>query len=71
MQAFPTNASVLTSDIVEMQNAADKPILIAVFGKTGTGKTSFIQSVTGKEMKVGHGLESCKYSSQSHVPSII
>lgn len=37
-----------------------KPIVIAVFGKTGTGKTSFIKAVTGKDLKVGHGLTSCK-----------
>jgi len=36
------------------------PILVAVFGKTGTGKTSFIKSVTGWDLKIGHGLESCK-----------
>ncbi|KFY65804.1 hypothetical protein V496_02325 [Pseudogymnoascus sp. VKM F-4515 (FW-2607)] len=36
-----------------------KPIVIAVFGKTGTGKTSFINSVTGRDLKVGHGLTSC------------
>ncbi|KFX88791.1 hypothetical protein V490_07401 [Pseudogymnoascus sp. VKM F-3557] len=36
-----------------------KPIVIAVFGKTGTGKTSFIKAVTGKDLKVGHGLTSC------------
>ena len=40
--------------------AEPNPIIIAVFGKTGTGKTSFIQSVTGMEMRVGHGLESCE-----------
>lgn len=37
-----------------------KPIVIAVFGKTGTGKTSFIKAVTGQDLHVGHGLESCK-----------
>ncbi|KFZ01994.1 hypothetical protein V501_09696 [Pseudogymnoascus sp. VKM F-4519 (FW-2642)] len=36
-----------------------KPIVIAVFGKTGTGKTSFINAVTGRSLKVGHGLTSC------------
>ncbi|OBT73212.1 hypothetical protein VF21_08693 [Pseudogymnoascus sp. 05NY08] len=36
-----------------------KPIVIAVFGKTGTGKTSFINAVTGRDLKVGHGLTSC------------
>jgi hypothetical protein len=38
------------------------PILVAVFGKTGAGKTSFIKSVTGLDLKVGHSLESCTYA---------
>ncbi len=37
-----------------------RPIVIAVFGKTGAGKTSFIKSVTGMDLEVGHDLESCK-----------
>jgi hypothetical protein len=37
-----------------------QPIIIAVFGKTGTGKSSFIKGVTGKDLKIGHGLESCQ-----------
>lgn len=37
------------------------PIVIAVFGKTGTGKTSFINAVTEEGLVVGHNLESCKY----------
>ncbi|KFZ09175.1 hypothetical protein V502_08879 [Pseudogymnoascus sp. VKM F-4520 (FW-2644)] len=36
-----------------------KPIVIAVLGKTGSGKTSLIKAVTGKDLKVGHGLTSC------------
>lgn len=36
------------------------PIVIAVFGQTGTGKTSFIKAVTGKDLQVGHDLTSCK-----------
>lgn len=37
-----------------------KPILIAVMGKTGTGKTSFINEVTGGSLAVGHELNACK-----------
>ena len=37
-----------------------RPIVIAVFGETGTGKTSFIHSVTDVELEVGHDLASCK-----------
>jgi hypothetical protein len=36
------------------------PVVIAVFGQTGTGKTSLIKSVTGKDLQVGHDLTSCK-----------
>jgi len=37
------------------------PIVIAVFGQTGTGKSSLIKAVTGdQEIQVGHGLTSCK-----------
>lgn len=35
-------------------------IVIAVFGLTGTGKSSFISKLTGRQMKIGHGLKSCK-----------
>ena len=38
-------------------------IRIAVFGMTGTGKTSLIKLLAGeaaKDLKTGHGLESCK-----------
>ncbi|KAG0649196.1 GTP-binding A [Hyphodiscus hymeniophilus] len=35
------------------------PIVIAVFGQTGTGKTSFIKAVTGKDLQIGHSLTSC------------
>jgi hypothetical protein len=35
------------------------PKLIAVFGQTGTGKTSFIELATGQFLGVGHHLPSC------------
>lgn len=35
------------------------PIVIAVFGQTGTGKTSLIKAVTGENLQVGHNLASC------------
>jgi len=37
------------------------PVLIAVMGKTGTGKTSFVNAITGKGLTVGHSLEACEY----------
>jgi Cdc6-like AAA superfamily ATPase len=40
------------------------PKLIAVFGRTGTGKTSFIEDVSGQKQGVGHNLTSCKLQSQ-------
>jgi len=36
------------------------PIVIAVFGQTGTGKTSFVKAVTGKDLQIGHSLTSCE-----------
>ncbi|KAH9205376.1 P-loop containing nucleoside triphosphate hydrolase protein [Leptodontidium sp. 2 PMI_412] len=44
------------SDIAEENKP---PIVIAVFGQTGTGKTSFIKAVTGKDLQIGHSLTSC------------
>lgn len=41
-----------------------KRILIAVFGMTGTGKTSFIKTLAGEaasQLRIGHDLESCMY----------
>ena len=57
-----------TSEIVCDDDAAEEinpPIVIAVFGQTGTGKTSFIKAVTGEDLKVGHDLTSCS----THYPS--
>ncbi|MCJ1390893.1 hypothetical protein MMC18_003754 [Xylographa bjoerkii] len=34
-------------------------IVIAVFGLTGTGKSSFISKLSGKDLQIGHGLQSC------------
>ncbi len=34
-------------------------ILIAIFGMTGTGKTTFIEKVSGQKLKIGHNLRSC------------
>jgi GTP-binding protein EngB required for normal cell division len=39
-----------------------EPLVIAVMGCTGAGKSSFIQRVTGcKDIEVGHSLNSSKY----------
>lgn len=45
-------------------DGAPKKILIAVFGMTGTGKTSFIKTLAGEaasHFRIGHDLESCIY----------
>ena len=46
------------------------PVLIAVMGKTGTGKTSFVNAVTGRGLTVGHGLEACECSLLTAFPFI-
>ena len=39
---------------------ASTPILIAVMGVTGAGKTTFVSRVTGEtDLEIGHGLRSC------------
>lgn len=35
-------------------------IVIAVFGLTGSGKSTFISKLTGKDVEIGHGLQSCE-----------
>lgn len=37
------------------------PVYIAVIGQTGAGKTTFISEVTGKDLLIGHRLDSCVY----------
>ena len=46
------------------------PVLIAIMGKTGTGKTSFVNAITEKGLTVGHGLDSCEYSLSTAFPFI-
>ena len=38
----------------------ENDILIGVMGMTGVGKTSFVKQMTGLDLTVGHGLDSCK-----------
>lgn len=56
-QAVP-RADLTEANIAQAGRA--KPIIIAVFGQTGTGKTSFIKAVSGQNLEVGHSLTSCK-----------
>lgn len=39
-----------------------KHVYIAVMGVTGAGKSSLISLCTGKNVKIGHNLESCGYT---------
>ncbi|PMD34996.1 hypothetical protein L207DRAFT_517106 [Hyaloscypha variabilis F] len=40
-------------------SSTNDEILIAVFGMTGTGKTTFIEKVSGQKLNIGHNLHSC------------
>jgi predicted GTPase len=39
-------------------------VYIAVMGVTGAGKSSFISTCSGKSVKIGHNLKSCKEAKQ-------
>ncbi|KAM0491535.1 hypothetical protein ACHAP8_010580 [Fusarium lateritium] len=56
-----TNDQVLTGDQVSTSDTVPGPndVFIAVMGVTGSGKSSFIETCSGKSVKVGHDLESC------------
>ncbi|KAI1376172.1 P-loop containing nucleoside triphosphate hydrolase protein [Hypoxylon crocopeplum] len=43
----------------------DNVIRLAVFGKTGAGKTSFVVSATGELFEIGHGGASCTVNVQA------
>ena len=40
--------------------SSSNDIVIAVFGLTGSGKSNFISKLTGKDVAIGHGLQSCE-----------
>lgn len=61
----PTLRAYLNSSGMALRSGTNRvgsppPVLIAVMGMSGTGKTSFINAVTEKGLKVGHGLDSCE-----------
>lgn len=56
-----TRASSMTADFAKSLPAV-KHVYIAVMGVTGAGKSSFIKLCTGKDVKIGHDLKSCKYT---------
>ncbi|KAE9365819.1 P-loop containing nucleoside triphosphate hydrolase protein [Stipitochalara longipes BDJ] len=43
----------------DSSSSSNDEILIAVFGMTGTGKTTFIEKVSGQRLNIGHNLHSC------------
>lgn len=38
----------------------ERPTVVAVMGPTGTGKSTFISKLAGREMNIGHNLSSCE-----------
>jgi len=61
----PSNPStkdrpVTSNEIANLNARKAAPTLVAVFGKTGTGKTTFIKSVTGLNLNTSDKLASCK-----------
>ncbi|KAK9775064.1 putative G domain-containing protein [Seiridium cardinale] len=62
---LPNHRSVAERNFSIPRKPVNKPgkrILIAVFGMTGTGKTSFIKTLAGEaasRLRTGHDLESC------------
>ena len=38
----------------------EPPALIAIMGPTGTGKSTFISKLAGREIQIGHNLSSCE-----------
>jgi signal recognition particle GTPase len=38
----------------------DEPVIIAVLGVTGAGKSTFINKAASCDLQVGHGITSCK-----------
>jgi polynucleotide 5'-kinase involved in rRNA processing len=53
----------------QRQSQQGPPVIIAVFGKTGTGKTTFVRNVTNADYEVGHGLTS--RMNQDHILTIM
>jgi hypothetical protein len=52
--------SVTSNEFANSNVRKAAPTLVAVFGKTGTGKTTFIKSVTGLNLTTSDKLASCK-----------
>ena len=68
--AARTYSAAGTSSIPRLRNPAPRvaantpdPILVAVLGVTGAGKTKFINTAAGRPdtLEVGHSIFSCKF----------
>ncbi|KAF9450905.1 hypothetical protein P691DRAFT_424967 [Macrolepiota fuliginosa MF-IS2] len=44
---------------VETEELTEDDTIIALMGSTGTGKSSFISKAVGRDVGIGHGLQSC------------
>lgn len=43
-----------------VQKPPPNAVFLLVMGMTGSGKSSFVSSCTGRDVVVGHGLQSCE-----------
>lgn len=41
-------------------SSSKEDIIIAVMGVTGAGKSTFVSLLSGEDIEIGHGLQSCK-----------
>lgn len=57
----PAKPNVRKKSRTGVTTASDK-IVVAVFGLTGTGKSNFIRKLTGQDVEIGHGLQSCEHA---------
>ena len=58
--SISSNYIRLASRALDIDGSQTTPILIAVLGVTGAGKTTFISKATGRnDLKIGSGLKSC------------
>jgi len=48
--------------------SVDREIVIAVMGATGSGKTTFINLLSGSTLRIGKGLQSCTSVVQAAAP---
>ncbi|KAJ7285185.1 P-loop containing nucleoside triphosphate hydrolase protein [Mycena rebaudengoi] len=59
LRRSPEEIASLTPRETDTTSSMDDGVVIAVMGPTGSGKTSFINVVSGANLRVGRGLSSC------------